>query len=646
MFDQIREKRIGIVGVVIIAIFLTLISRLYYLQIPNGEEYRQVASANQYREVQSEAPRGRILDINGVILVDNRISRSIVVERLELSDKKVKTKVIEKLSIILDVDRKEIEKRIADERISQYKSVPVAIDVDIDKIQYIKEHQEDFPGVDAIPLPIRRYPQGNVAPHILGYVGEINDAELEKNKDNYQLGEIIGKSGIELAYEKNLRGTPAVSKVQVDKDGSVVDTKLVSAAIPGDDIILSIDVNVQKNAEDSLARQIDQTRKVQDKNTKSKFETFKAPSGSVTMVDPTNGQIRAMASYPTYDPSAFVGGISTQAYQELTAQDSGFPLNNWATQGQYAPGSTFKMVSALAGLKSGMITTNSTFNDTGSLKVSDVVFNNAAKQVNGIITLPKAIEVSSDTYFYNIGSKLWSLQYKKDPKGDAIQDTAREFGFGKKTGITIGNESIGRIADQEWKKKVHKENPKAFPFAEWLPGENVFAAIGQGDNLATPIQIASAYSAFLNGGDLFQPQLVQEIRKYDKDAKYKTTFIKPKVNSHIDISQNYVESIKAGFFGAVNNKDGTAYNAFLNWPSEISVAGKTGTAEVQGRQDTSLFVGYSPADNPRFVCISIVEQAGYGAATAAPIVRHTLEGAYGLPISNIGYVTVDEGGAR
>jgi penicillin-binding protein 2 len=195
---------------------------------------------------------------------------------------------------------------------------------------------------------------------------------------------------------------------------------------------LSIDVNVQKNAEDSLARQIDQTRKVQDKNTKSKFETFKAPSGSVTMVDPTNGQIRAMASYPTYDPSAFVGGISTQAYQELTAQDSGFPLNNWATQGQYAPGSTFKMVSALAGLKSGMITTNSTFNDTGSLKVSDVVFNNAAKQVNGIITLPKAIEVSSDTYFYNIGSKLWSLQYKKDPKGDAIQDTAREFGFGKK----------------------------------------------------------------------------------------------------------------------------------------------------------------------------------------------------------------------
>jgi penicillin-binding protein 2 len=159
MYDQIREKRIGIVGVVIIAIFLTLISRLYYLQIPNGEEYRQVASANQYREVQSEAPRGRILDINGVILVDNRISRSIVVERLELSDKKVKTKVIEKLSIILDVDRKEIEKRIADERISQYKSVPVAIDVDIDKIQYIKEHQEDFPGVDAIPLPIRRYPQ-------------------------------------------------------------------------------------------------------------------------------------------------------------------------------------------------------------------------------------------------------------------------------------------------------------------------------------------------------------------------------------------------------------------------------------------------------------------------------------------------------
>lgn len=646
MTDQIRDKRIGIVGVVIIAIFLTLVSRLWYLQIANGDEYKQVASKNQYRTVQSEAPRGRILDVNGVVLVDNRISRSIVVERLELKDKKTRAKVIEKLSIVLNVDRKDIEKRIADQRISQYKPVPVAYDVDIDKIQYIKEHQEEFTGVDAVPLPIRRYPQGNVAPHVIGYVGEINDVELGKRKNGYQLGEIIGKSGIELAYEKELRGTPAKSKVQVDKNGSVLKTVSYTPPIPGDDIILSLDVDIQKNAEQSLSDQIDLTRKVQDKNTKDKFETFKAPSGSVTLIDPNTGKVKAMASYPTYDPSAFVGGISTQAYQELTAPDSGLPLNNWATQGQYAPGSTFKLISALAGLKSGIITPTSSFDDTGSLKVSDVTFYNAGKESNGTINLPTAITVSSDTYFYNIGSKLWSMQYKKDPKGDAIQDTAREFGFGKKTGITIGNESIGRIADQEWKAKVHKENPAAFPYAEWLPGENVFAAIGQGDNLATPIQLATAYGAFLNDGKLYQPQLVQEIRKFDKNGNYKSTFLASVKNGTIDLNPTYVESIKQGFFGAVNNEKGTAHQAFLGWPNTISVGGKTGTAEVQGKQDTSLFVGFSPVDNPTFVCVSIVEQAGFGASTAAPIVRRTLEGAYALPISNTGYVTVDAGGSR
>ena len=186
------------------------------------------------------------------------------------------------------------EKRIADQRISQYKPVPVAYDVDIDKIQYIKEHQEEFTGVDAVPLPIRRYPQGNVAPHVIGYVGEINDVELGKRKNGYQLGEIIGKSGIELAYEKELRGTPAKSKVQVDKNGSVLKTVSYTPPIPGDDIILSLDVDIQKNAEQSLADQIDLTRKVQDKNTKDKFETFKAPSGSVTFIDPNTGKVKAI----------------------------------------------------------------------------------------------------------------------------------------------------------------------------------------------------------------------------------------------------------------------------------------------------------------------------------------------------------------
>lgn len=647
MSDQIREKRIGIVGVVIIAIFLTLVSRLWYLQVANGDEFRQVASANHYRIVQSEAPRGRILDTNGVVLVDNRIARSIVVERLELKNEKLRKKVIGQLATVLDVDRKTIEKRIADQRVSQYKPVPVAIDVDIEKIQYIKEHQEDFPGVDAIPLPIRRYPLGNIAPHVLGYVGEIFEDELNARKGgNYQIGDTIGKSGVELAYEKYLRGTPSTSKVEVDRNGSVIKTVKFTPPIPGDDIVLSIDATTQKIAEESLAGQIEQTRKARDKSDKAKSATFKAPSGSVTLLDPNTGLVKAMASFPTYDPAAFVGGISVGDYEALNAPDSGFPLNNWATQGQYAPGSTFKLISSIAGLESGIVTTNSTFNDTGSLKVSDVEFFNAGKQVNGTVTLSSAITVSSDTFFYNIGSKLWSLQRKQDPKGDAIQNVARDFGFGKATGIPIGNESKGRIADQAWKKKIHEIDPVNFPYAEWLPGENVFAAVGQGDNLATPIQLATAYGAFLNGGKVLEPQLVQEIRKFDKKGNYKSTFIKPIVKNKVSIDPNYVSVMKQGFAGVISSDKGTAYSAFLGWPSNISVGGKTGTAEVKGKQDTSLFVGFSPVDNPQYVAVSVVEQAGFGAATAAPIVRRTLEGAYGLPLSNFGYVPVSDGGAR
>ena len=635
MMDQLREKRIGIVGVVIIAIFLTLISRLWYLQIANGTQLAAAATQSRIRVIQEEAPRGRILDVNGNVIVDNRIARSIVVDRQELTNPKKKEKVVDRLSKVLNIDKSKIEERIKDQRISPYKPVPIAIDVPLDRIQYIKEHQEEFAGVDAIPLPVRRYPNGTLAAHIVGYVGEINDEELADLGGDYQLGESIGKSGIEYAYESNLRGTPSKRSVEIDVKGRVLREVRYQAPIPGDDIVLTIDINLQKVAEDSLAKQIEITRSQQDLTDKSKFSTYKAPGGSVTVIDPNNGFVRALASYPTFDPSAFVEGIPTPIWKQLNDPENAFPLNNRAVQGLYAPGSTFKMITSIAGIKSGIITPYSTFNDTGSLKVSDTVFKNAANKENGLISLSRALTVSSDTYFYNIGSKLWSLQYKNKAEGDAIQDTAREFGFGTPTGIPIGNESKGRIPDEDWKKKVHEENPDAFPYAQWLPGDNVNTSVGQGDTLVTPIQLAMAYGAFVNGGKLYQPQLVAEIRPSGKGQK--DTISKPNLKRSIKLDSTAISVMKQGFAGVVSAEDGTAKSAFTSLPSSISAAGKTGTAEVSGKQDTSLFVGYTPADNPNYVAVAVVEEAGWGAGTAAPIVRRTFEGAYGLSVTDVGF---------
>lgn len=634
--DQLREKRIGVIGVVMVAIFLTLGARLWYLQVANGQQLAAAATQSRIRVIQEQAPRGRILDVNGNVIVDNRIARSIVVDRAQLHDEDKKEKVVKLLAETLDIQQKKIEERIADNRISPYKPVPVAIDVELDKIQYIKEHQDEFIGVDAVPLPVRRYPNGTTAAHLVGYVGEINDKELEDRNDDYQLGETIGKSGIELQYEEYLRGTPSVSRVEIDVKGRVLREVSYKAAVPGNDIVLSVDLTLQKVAEQALAEQIAVTREQQDLTDKTKFATYKAPAGSVVVVDPQNGFVRALASYPTYDPASFVEGISTPLWEELNDPENAYPLNNRAVQGLYAPGSTFKIITAIAGINAGIITPNSPFNDTGSLQVSDRVFNNAGKKANGTISLARSLTVSSDTYYYNIGYKLWSLQRRGDEKGNGIQDVAREFGFAERSGIGLGNEAKGRIPDQQWKKEIHEQYPDAFPYAEWLPGDNVNTSIGQGDTLVTPVQMAMAYSTFSNGGRLQQPQLVSEIRPAGK--KKATKKFNEIVRRNIALNEYAISVMKQGLRGVVSDEDGTAKSVFASFPSDITVSGKTGTAQVTGKQDTSWFVGYTPSDNPDYVAVAVVEEAGWGAGTAAPIVRRTFAGAYGLDLGSVGFL--------
>src|SRR5947209_7745565 len=338
--------RLGILGVVVLSLFATMLARLWYLQVLVAPELKVEAQANSVRLVYTEAPRGRILDRNGNVLVDNRIVPTVVMDRAAAAKH---PDVLARLSGILGVPVPDLQKRLEDVRYSQYKPVPMLENVPMDKVVYLREHEAEYPGVDVVQLTQRYYPHDTLAAHVLGYVGEINDKELATRRSaGYREGDTIGKSGVELAYESGLRGTPEVEKLQVDAQGRVLQSLGKQPAVPGHDVQLTIDLDVQTLAEESLKQGLDTAQATWDPD---RLKRFLAPAGSIVVEDPRDGSILAMASAPTYRPSDFVGGISTNLFGALQDPANHYPLNNRAIQGLYAPGSTFKPVTALAALE-------------------------------------------------------------------------------------------------------------------------------------------------------------------------------------------------------------------------------------------------------------------------------------------------------
>ncbi|MGZ4691372.1 MAG: penicillin-binding protein 2 [Acidimicrobiia bacterium] len=632
--------RMSIVGVIVLALFSALFARLWYLQVAASGEYAAAAQSNSVRVINEPPIRGRILDAKGRPLVENRIANVITIDR-KLPEAKLKM-VVNRLAELLSVSSADIRKKLDDPRVSPYTPVPVAVDVPYAALAYVSEHREDFPGVRAEPLAIRSYVYGSLAAHVLGYVGEINQAELnaQSKSANYELGDSIGKGGVELTYESDLRGVPGADRVEVDSTGRVVRTLTSRKPRPGNDVQLTVDLDVQKLAEDSLAQGLVAARATQDKSFKKGFKTLAAPAGSVVVLDATNGSVVAMASNPTYDPNNFANGIPTPLWQQLNDPKGNFPLIDRVIAGQYAPGSTFKLITAVAGLQSGQITPTKTIDDRGQYAYPTDpgrLFRNDNGARYGRVDLPRAITVSSDVYFYTIGGDLYYRKRHAIPGGDALQETARQYGFGKATGVGLPNEAIGRVPDATWKQKIHDVNPAAFPYPDWLPGDNILSAVGQGDMLVTPLQLANAYAAFANGGTLHEPRLASEVL----DARGK----KVRDLAPINLGQVPVparDAMITGFTGVAEAKGGTAVNVFAGFPPGL-VAGKTGTAQVQGKQPTSLFVGMSPAANPRYIVLAVVEEGGYGAETAAPIVRRIMQGLNGLPLTDVATLPPAEG---
>jgi len=621
--DSVR-LRMGILGVVVLSLFAAMLARLWYLQVLAAPTLSVEAQNNSVRLVATEAPRGRILDRNGKVLVDNEVVDAVTLSR----DQADRTPaILARLSPVLGVSVDDLKKRVNDDRFTRFKPVPLAEDVPKEKLIYIREHQGEFPGVGGVQLTRRSYPNGTLAAHLLGYAGQINDRELAARKaagsGDYKAGDTIGKSGVEQSYEADLRGQPEVEKLEVDSKGHVLRTLGVQPAVQGHDVQLSIDLDVQRMAEESLQQGLETARLAYDPNTAKRFL---APGGAVVVLDPRDGSLLAMASNPTYNPKDFVDGISQAAFAQFQDPANSFPLNNRVLQGLYAPGSTFKLLTAMAALEKGVVRANDAVADPGVITVGGRQFRNAGSAQHGSINITRAVTVSSDVFFYRMGEYFWENKDRFGATG--IQDVARAWGLGAATGTDLPYEADGRVPDPDNRKKAYDANPGLFSTRDWFTGDNMNMAVGQGDVAVSPMQLADAYATFANGGTLYAPRAVDKV--LDRQG-HVLRQVDPRTTRKVDLPASVRAPLLAGFEGAVADPEGTAYPAFTGFPlSTFPVAGKTGTAEVAGKQDTAVFSAFAPASAPRYEVTVVMEQSGFGAAAAAPVARRIFDGLAGL----------------
>jgi penicillin-binding protein 2 len=645
--------RLSVIGIIVLALFSALFARLWFLQVAGSSEAAEAATRNRVRIVREPAIRGRILDAQGRVLVGNDVTDAVTFDRSVPITPDEKQLVIGRLAELLGVDAKQIEMTIDDPRVAPFAPVPVAVDVPMETITYIVEHQEDFTdAVETGPIARRAYPHGNLGAHVLGYVGEINADELEALEDQgYREGDLIGKSGVEQMFESELRGQPRIQRLEVDSQGRVVRVVEERPPVAGKDVQLTINLDVQRVAEESLRQGMEGARGLTcvytDAADNERSSLCRSGAGAVTVLNAQDGSIVAMASAPDFNPAEFsAGGIPPGTLEQFQRPESGFPLLNRAVQGTYAPGSTWKPISALGGFASGHLTPQTTFYDEGCLTIGDREFCNAGERPLGSVDLGRALTVSSDVYFYDLGRDLWQF-YREETedlgvepdRGYSIQKTAHDLGFGEPTGIGLAGEATGRIPDQAFKEDFNESNPDLTERRQnsaWLPGDSANLAVGQGDLLVTPLQLANAYAMIANGGTQYTPRLaaaILEPRTGAEEAEAEVVrLLAAQEVGQISLDPLQRAALMGGLIGAVASGDGTASGAFDGMSDDV--AGKTGTAQVFDKQDTSLFAGITPIEpgaGPQYVTVSVVEEGGFGASVSAPIVRRVIEALNGNP---------------
>ena len=630
------RARLAVVGLMVGSLFAAMFVRLWYLQVLDAPRFQVAATQNQVREVTTSAPRGLVVDRTGQVMVGNQTTLAVTLSREAATSTPAHLAVIDRLGQVLGMSRADIQHKVNDNQFSPYEPVPVATGVDPAKVVYIEEHKDQFAGVEVKELSERSYPQGSLAAQTLGYTGPISASDLKKLKSRgYQQGDLVGESGVERAYEQWLRGQAAVEDLEVNAKGQVIGSLGGHPATPGDTVQLSIDLPLQQEVESALTNEIGALQRTYDPIARMHFP---APDGAALVLDPNNGQVLAMASYPSYDPSVWNGGISNQNYANLSSPGAHQPLENRAVFGSWAPGSTFKLATATAALDAGLIGPGSVIDDPGVFTFPGchgdcpVLHNAPGDGALGPLTVTSALTASDDVFFYTLGYRFY--QARGQLGMEAIQNVAHAYGLGVPTQFALGDSSYSWVDSPTVRKALHAQAPRVYTDT-WFAADNVEMAFGQGLTVITPLQLADAYAAFANGGTVWQPQIAAQVLDH---AGHPVTTFTPKAISHVNLPPDARQAILSGLEGVTTNRRGTAYGTFLGFPfDKMTVAGKTGTATTNktNAEPTALFVAFAPTDQPKYVVVVVIDQAGYGASGAAPVARQVLQWLIDHPVAPV-----------
>lgn len=587
MEDRNRITRLHTLLVVCLVLFAVLLGRMVYLQLWRGDYYAKQSDGNRLRQSRILAPRGIIYDSEGKELVNNLPGYAVVLQK----QSSYKPETLQRLSNLLQMPVEEINAKIKASK-NFYEPIMLKNNLDQQMVTKIEEQRRYMPEVMLSVQPIRNYPYHELAVHALGYVGEVSAYEIEQGLfKNITQGSLVGKAGLEKTYDKYLRGEDGAFMEEVDVAGNVVKHYDSVQPVPGKNLKLTLDYQLQKELEEFTDKHLAYLR--------NSGIAPGARAAAVIAIDPRNGAVRAMVSRPGYDPNWFVHGISSKNWNSIN-NDTNFPMNNKVITGEYPPGSTFKIVTGSAAFELKKVGLNEPIFDGGFHPMVPTM-GNAGGEVLGWLTFIKALAMSDNVYFYELGYRVGI---------DNIEKYAHIFGFGERTGIDLEGESKGLVASKKVKREIWDE--------DWRLGDTFNAAIGQGFNLTTPIQLSVMLSIVANGGTKYQPYLVDSITNSDGSL-----FEKPKraEGKHIDVSQQTIDYIRMGM-SATTQEGGTA-SYFAGLPKPI--AGKTGTAENSHGRDHGLFVAYGPVDDPELVVVCIVEQGGFGSIAAGPIVYKAFE---------------------
>ncbi|SPD76176.1 Penicillin-binding protein 2 [uncultured Desulfobacterium sp.] len=589
---RIFNTRIRNATLLVLALFIVLVIRLWFLQVVSGPVYRAKSEHNRLRLHDIPPVRGMILDRNGNLLVGNRPSFDLFVIPEDVRDR---SKLLQDLQRLVCLDPQSAAQRLSASATVPFRPVCLLKDMSRDMLAIVEMYKFNLPGVVIKVEPGRHYVYGDLAFHLLGYLGEISEEQLDSGQyPDSKPGDMIGKSGVEASWQTSLSGLRGGEQIEVDAEGRKIRTISIRLPGSGSNVCLTIDKDLQLTAQNALA----------------------GKKGAIVALDPTSGQVLALASSPTVDPNLFVGGTNKTIWKEI-AQSNDFPLQNRALTGQYPPASVFKIIVALAGLEEGRIDSREAIFCPGYYFLGGHRFGCWRKQGHGRVDLHRALVQSCDVYFYQMGKRLGV---------DRIARYARMLGFGKETGLDIGHEKDGLVPTRSWKLKKYG--------VPWQEGETISTSIGQSFMLVTPIQMATMISSVFNGGIIYRPQATKWVGKSEANKDHEFA---PEVIRKVDITQAHLEIVKKALIGVVNEGGGTGSKSrFVNF----TVAGKTGTAQVVGLKkdesgsnkyipvhykDHAWFVAVAPVEDPKIAVAIVVEHGGHGGSTAAPIAKELFQ---------------------